>query len=221
MEGLKNIVTEGLVKDVFQSEQSLNVYNFIAKNAKLINSKKENIAKSFGYLQHLSKIEFVLALARIFDKSSLRNKTRCFESALEFITTNHETLKPNIDTGFIKDIIDLGIPQNILQSLEDENYSCFNLMLTQFFKKKVSENSKKIQIIKTWRDKLIAHNEDYNKVVSIKHEEISDLYVLIWNFISIVGIIYLNEHYYLNGRILMREQTNYRTSDIKKLIETI
>lgn len=221
MDNLENIITKGLVKDAFKSEQALNVYNFLAQNSKLINSKEENISKSFGYLQQLSKIEFVISLARIYDKSSLRNKTRCFESAIEFIINKHDSLGPQIDIEENNQLKELSIPDEIIELLDQQDKSCFNLKLGLFYKRKLEINSNKISKLKTWRDKLLAHNEDYDKVVSIAYTDVNDLLDLVWNFISVIGLTYLNQRYSLNGDITIRFQTKFRSFDLKKLFDNI
>ncbi|MCF8369612.1 MAG: hypothetical protein K9G76_11255 [Bacteroidales bacterium] len=221
MKDLIEIIEKGIISDLYKSEQSLLVYNLIARKSKNINSKEDFIKKTFSYIQQISKNESIISLARVLDKHSDRNKTRCLESALNFVTKNHESLIPSRAQNVFEQLNKCGIPENLLKLLEQENSHCFNLKLAIYYQEKIDSLSSKIKKVKIWRDKILAHNEAISKEISVKIIELQDIYNLGWEFVKIIGWLYLNNIYGFNGDHTIKNQSRFRSFDIEKLMNEL
>jgi hypothetical protein len=79
---IKDLISKGLVIDIFQAEEALTLNRFIGKNAGILNNN--NFGNLFGSMQFILSRHFILAVARLYAAPNPRYPIRIIPCVLEF-----------------------------------------------------------------------------------------------------------------------------------------
>ncbi len=109
-EQLEDIISKGIIIDIFQAEEALSLARFIGKNADIIN--KNNFGNFFGSIQFILSQQFILAVTRLYEPPNPRYPIKSIPSALEFIKHNVDNLVIEQKRYLIKKLIDFGFQEN-------------------------------------------------------------------------------------------------------------
>ncbi len=203
VEVLKDIINEGLIKEIYKIEESIFLYNKISENALSINNN--NFGSFFGSTQRHLLDTIFLSISKIYEYN-IHNKVRSIPH-LKKTLQNHcnqiaiqeyRILKRDLLQHFSYD----------LQSDDTNNNIC--LELSEFIKNNNPFKGTIAQAIKNSRDKLIAHSEintSNEDLVGITWEEINILLIFAKNITSIISSAFLSICYIDDNNHC--ESTNY------------
>jgi hypothetical protein len=208
---LEQMVLSGIAADVFIAERAYSMFKMIGDNGGSI--AKSEYREFFKSSQGAFKDQFLLAMARLFDKPSNRNKTRCILGVIDLIVKNSFRL-PNIieknnlflvmkNAGFDEETLSL-----IYQNDRDEEIA---IRIATYYKEilnspTITRLSGKIKEI---RDQRLAHNDlivstsidlsDTLDVVTFK--ELFSLISVAKDFVGIIGwafmsMVFMNDREY-------------------------
>jgi hypothetical protein len=137
-------------------------------------SLEKDEQRLFVYLKQAATLKTVLSLAKLYDKKNKKYPTRCIESLFEELEKS-----------------DFEIQNNYVDQLNWDKFSKSNTLVIKtifngdepnakefipYFKHYIEESMKKeiepFKTLKTWRDKRIAHNENFDETVSISDDQI-------------------------------------------------
>ncbi len=199
-EQLRDIVSNGLVIDVFKAEQAAMLFETIGDASDLIN--KSSFGDLFGTIQGMTVDQLYLATSRMYDKPT-QYELRSLPSLINFLSSESNKLnvvdRPfliswlNEETSIGSDIlVAKGDPEltTILAECIQNNCPAFNL-----------ENPKQLTeimcAVRDVRDKRIAHHEqiDVIKLRTATWSEFELLLDFMKSIISVVGRCYLSTGY--------------------------
>lgn len=201
---LKDIITNGLVSDIFKMERAFYLHKAIGDNADIFNDRANgNFGELFGTVQGAMESEAVLAVARVYDKPGKRHPTRCIRRALDLMEQYSEEL-PDIVEEYNTQIHleGVGASTEVVRSV--------SLGKVQFVKLYVpyireilnsDEILSKVERLKDLRDKRLAHN-DPAAIVGPTWDALKELILRAQQFVGVVGwaffsTVYISDDYYL------------------------
>jgi hypothetical protein len=95
---IEDIITKGLVPDIFKAESAIYAHKCIGQYANEINSSQMHIKSFFANIQNMTLTESVLALSRVFDKPNNRFPNRCILGLINKLSTSAEDAPKIIET---------------------------------------------------------------------------------------------------------------------------
>jgi hypothetical protein len=218
---LDKFILKGIVTDLFKAERALSVVRAIGKHSKSINEHETSIKATLSYFQNVSLNEFVLSLARIYDKPS-RNKTRCLEVLIGELRVDPTSFPKIIETHkTIEHLQYFKMPPNLVTLLKNEENSKFTHSLGDVFYNDFLNLINQRKIIKDWRDKILAHNDQNNKVENIKLNNTETLLEFAWKVITIVGWAYLSTAYGIMGDNSLKRDAQIQAFHLNRTIEKL
>ena len=158
-----NLYLNGLFRDSYEAEMNFAIYKKIKNVWGKLASLEKNEQRLFVYLKQAATLKTVLSLAKLYDKKNKKYPTRCIESLFEELEKS-----------------DFEIQNNYVDQLNWDKFSKSNTLVIKtifngdepnakefipYFKHYIEESMKKeiepFKTLKTWRDKRIAHNENF------------------------------------------------------------
>lgn len=195
MNEIKNIIYEGLAKDIAIAERCLRLNRKINQ---LHKNTSEKIKKDISLILYdLSYTEMVLSLSRIFDTPNKRYPTRCLKKL--HLITRGEKFQDEIKIYKSESILNLkyfGFRDDYINLLNESSDLEFINRSTRFFEsREINEPIVgNILKLKTIRDKLLAHNEAINLDTLIPYELTETLIEYAKNVASFYSITYCGIH---------------------------
>lgn len=190
---LHDIVNDGIAKDVYQAETSLQLFKQILKYSKEI--EKSSFAILFDTLRFILTKEFTLAIAKLYEEEGRCYKIRSIPSALKLLEESANELIIVEKPSLIRKMIRCGFDGNYLNSLGDTRIT--NEIIKYFRNTLQGQKLKAMNALKTARDKVIAHHEliQTNNLPTTNIEEIEQLIAHAERFLGIIGSGYLSIAY--------------------------
>jgi hypothetical protein len=207
---LEEIVLKGIAADVFIAERAYSMFKIIGENGSSIyNSKYQQFFKS---TQAAFKDQFLLAMSRLFDKPSDRNKTRCMLGVIDLIVKNSFRLPTIIErdnlilvmrrANFEEDTLGL-----LYQDGRDEEIA---LRIASHFKEILNSPTilRLIEKLKEIRDKRLAHNDliestqsDLTETIEVvTFKELFSLIDIVKDFVGIIGWAFMSMVFMHDGK---------------------
>lgn len=225
---LLDVISNGIVIDVFSAEEALFLDELIGRYAKKIN--KKTFGAFFGSIQIILGRHLILAVSRIFDKPNRHLPGRSIPSALKILEKHADNLKIERRSGLTKWLRSVNLVQEEQQvdSLADSKLTG---MLIEHFRKtlpkadltKTGGSQKALHtLIRMTRNKLIAHNEaiESKNVPKATYAEIDQLVAYAKQFLAIIGDAYLSTRYELeDGTYRFTSDAKRATSSLKRLLQ--
>jgi hypothetical protein len=180
---LDDIVSEGVVRDVYEAELAKHLATFFGNNIEVLNNEYPYL---FGELQRILTVWIFLAVARVFEEKSSRSPypIRTIPEALKLLEGGNV---------FIKDrsraISALNVNESETKRLALASDSDLLKSVCQYFRTQLDGLSDSIKNVKEKRDKVVAHREaiDELEVARPKWGELEDLIALAKCFYEVVG----------------------------------
>lgn len=195
---LKDIISNGIVNDLFEAEEALLIDKLVGENAQAIN--EATFGRFFNTIQRYLSRSFLLYLARIFEWNSEEHELRSIPTALKTMREHSEDLIIQQKHILIEFMIGAGYEEDI-NTLEDHELT---KLVAKHFREAISEKTSPstydaIKTVKTIRNKHIAHNEviESDNLPRVLYEEIYELIELAKVFVSVIGESYFNVDYIL------------------------
>lgn len=214
MEEIKDYIENGIIKEAFQAQMNLKIWNEIGENVQELSKLNKEKIQLFAYLQHSAQSQMVLRTARIFDKKQ-KYPTRCLDALFKEIE--------KLDLSEIEISNPRGLKEYLITLDCFEKFNPISTSALDFLvpfishcKTELFENIYKndIAMIKMLRDKYIAHNEAIEVTTTFDPDIIKKLTDLAVNISIIIERCLIIDSIYL-----IEESVNHDVYFIKKLIK--
>lgn len=222
MEELEDIISNGIVLDIFEVEQALALESLIGINAAAINEQK--FGSLFGSLQVILAKCFILAVTRLYEKPNPRYPIRSIPEGLKLIEKYAKKFDIKRKSIVIGKLEELGYDAGQLQKMSDVDLT---LKMVKHFSENLPQSliseadmPRALNALKTIRDKAIAHREAI-EVSGLKipsYAKIDQLVDLAKKFVIIVGNGYLGLNYELDGRYLHTSDAKRASRSLRRLL---
>lgn len=212
---LEEIVLHGIAVDIFTAERAYCMFTTIGKESNLIGSN--NYQEFFRSAQAAFRDQFLLAMGRLFDKASDRNKTRCIAGIIELIENNSFRLPAIVErtnlcmvmrnSNFGEESLKMVLNEKKDEEIAIEIVNHFKQLLNSKENLRLSEKLKEI------RDKRLAHNDlkittDSELIDKIDIITFKDLYSLVEiakHFIGVIGWAFMSMVFMHDGEYHLTE----------------
>lgn len=222
MKDLKKFIQGGILTDLIKAERAFSVVQTIGKHSKSLNELETSIKASLSYFQNVSLNEFVLSVARVYDRPSNRNKTRCLEALIIDLKDNPSSFPKIVETHQTQEHLQhFRMPKNLIDLLKNREDTQFTKSLGLVLHSDLLNLTEQRSIIKDWRDKLLSHNDSNNKVENIKFKKTEELLNFAWNTVTIIGWAYLSTVYGVMGDNGLRRDAKMQGFHLNRAIEKI
>lgn len=221
---LDDIISEGVVPDLYHAEEVLCLGELIGREARRIN--EATFGSFFGSLQIVFGRFLILSVARMFETPGPRYPIRSIPAALEVLRENCESLRLEERAHVIRALCRQGVPETEIKRMRDFELTRF---LADFFGRRLSEahpegvdNAQALQALKTLRDKNIAHPEAIRPedLPQATFAQIHGIVALARTFVGAIGLGYLNVVYEDNdGRYCMSTDAERSTVCLTRLLK--
>ncbi len=221
-EELEDIISNGIVLDIFEAEQALALESLIGINAAAINEQK--FGSLFGSLQVILAKCFILAVTRLYEKPNPRYQIRSVSEALKVLEKYAKEFDIKRKSIVIGKLEELGYDGGQLQKMSDVDLT---LKIVQHFSENLPQSliseagmPRALNALKTIRDKAIAHREAI-EVSGLKipsYAKIDQLVDLAKKFIIIVGNGYLGINYEVDSRFFHTSEAKRASRSLRRLL---
>jgi hypothetical protein len=223
-EQLADILRRGLAEDLFFLEEATKLSDFISENAVVINSA--NFGPFFGNFQTMLGRFLVLQAAKLFEDPNKRFSIRSIKAALEILESSSTVIQIQQRPGLIESLTALGCDKSVLSGLKDDQLTLFTV---KFFRERLSkdhqsgkDNAKAIEIVKSARNKMVAHSESIKRETLPKatFSDIQRLIELARTFVATIGFAYFTIAYEDDsGYNLLSADASRSTLCLKRLLQ--
>jgi AbiU2 len=180
---LDDILSEGVVRDVYEAKLAKQLATFFGNNAGMLNSEYPHL---FGNLQRILTVWIFLAVARVFEEKNPRSPhpIRSIPEALKILEGGNVLIKNKS-----RAISALNVAESERNRLALASEADFLTSICQYFRTRLEALSDSIKNIKEKRDKVIAHREaiDELDVARPNWGDLEDLIALAKCFYEVVG----------------------------------
>lgn len=180
---LDDILSEGVVIDVYEAEWASDMANFIKRNRETLN---EGYPGLFMDLERILTVWIFLALARMFEKKKERSPypIRTIPEALKILQESNILIKDKSTA-----INSFEVDDSVKQRLAKLNDSDLLKWIASYFHDELSKICGQIETVNTKRDKIVAHREaiDEMNLKLPQWEEIDTLIKFGKCFYEVVG----------------------------------
>jgi hypothetical protein len=223
IENIKDVLEVGIVSDLFKAQRSYYVHRMIGKHAKEINKAKRHQREVFVLLQNLMFSDMTLALTKLFDTPK-KYPTRCILTLIDQLKELSINAPAIIETIQLIDQVRVHeFPDILIQDVNEKNFTGF----TQHFAWHIESMyyypgfQKKIEELKTVRDKHIAHNEATEIQHKARYKTFEDLIYYCQSVVSIVGMAYFSTIYSLNEKYLLQDDAKRISYQLEHLMKDL
>ncbi|MBN1309444.1 MAG: hypothetical protein JXA18_16110 [Chitinispirillaceae bacterium] len=192
---LHNIFMEGLVVDIFAAERCYSVLQGIGQRSKELNKLGRGFDELFGFLQGTLLDELILSITRLYEQPGQKYKVRSIPAAIEIINRQGSSWKLQQRPLLEKTLIELKVAPTPIRSMTDEELLSFIVnnyikSLPEKSKNHICPLSKSLEMLKSQRDKVIAHPEkiNHNVLPFPTFGEINELVNYAKRFVGVIGL---------------------------------
>ena len=215
IEELTDLITNGIVLEIFEVEQALALDELIGINAKVINEQR--FGSLFRSLQIILGKCFVLDIAKLYERPKRKYHIKSIPVALKLLQDNADELPIKRKPLVFDKLVEFGYDMEQVQVMPDKEIT---LRIVKYFSdnlqpktiiSNINEIHDALDALKKVRNKVIAHREaiESSELKLPTYAKIDQLVNMAKKFVVVVGNSYLGGNYEVNGRYL-------RTSDAKR-----
>ncbi len=197
---LKDIISNGVVIDIFHAEEALKLNDLIGREADKIN--EANFGTFFGSLQIILSRHLILTMNRIFEREGDRYKVRSIPAAIKVLREHADWLTIEQRPVVIAMLYESGFDVEQLANVSDPD---FTRIIANYFAETAPQAgleepeglSEALDSLKTLRDKFVAHPEAVKPgdLPRTTFHKISQLLGFAKFFVSTIGVAYLRKFY--------------------------
>jgi len=223
MNQLSDVVSNGLVPDIFKMERAYDLLIAIGENASDLNSKESgNFGELFGALQIALETEAVLAVSRVYDKPDKRYPTRCIQRALDLLEVHSTEMPEIVDTHNTKLACQFMGEGNPVATALDQGREQFIASLVQYYRELIASDEVNLQLelLKGIRDKRLAHNESASPLMPT-WGALKSLITHAQNFVGILGWAFFGTVYVHEGKYFLSMDAKRPSLALERMIELL
>lgn len=223
-ESIEDTVKNGLLGDIFRFERNLALIRKIVEYASLINdSSNGNFGRAFNSIKSALSTEAVLAATRINDKPNNRYPTRCLRGLLKYLEQFHRELPCLREEYQLLQLLSTRDNTKYLIDCVKNSPNDFSVELKRyvFFELEVTPLVDLSQELKTYRDKVLAHNENAENIVSPHWVSIEELISLAKFVVGVLGWAYFSTAYSVNGEYILTRDAMRSSICLDRLIKRL
>lgn len=219
IEQLKDLITNGIVLEIFEAEQTLALDELIGINAKVINEQR--FGSLFRSLQIILGKCFSLAIARLYERPKPKYHIKSIPMALKLLQDNADELpiKKKRRPFIVGMLAELGYDMEQLQLMSDQEIT---LKITKYFLNHIQskEMQDALKALKKVRDKAIAHSEaiELSELQLPTYAKIGQLVDMAKKFVVVIGNGYLGMNYEANGKYLHTSGAKRASRSLSRLL---
>lgn len=221
---LKDLVSQGLIADIFKMERSYILLKTISTNAQTINTPGAgNFGELFGSIQVALQTDVILAVTRLYDPHSKVYPTRCIRRLLDLIEENTNELPKIREIYNLKNELRLiGMDKNAI-SLVDTDESAFAIGLVRHFRSILEQpmTIDTVKKLKNIRDKSIAHNEQCTQIQGPTWRGLERLIQYAKELADVLGWAYLDTVYMQDGNYILTSDAERPSRALGRLLRQI
>jgi hypothetical protein len=221
---LNDIISDGVVIDIYYAEEALALYELIGRHADRINA--ESYGAFFGSLQMTLLRQLILAVSRIFECERGRYALRSIPAAIKVLREGADELsieQPRALRSF-HPIPDIGAAPAPSPEVTRMVATHFDQTVPKAGLAAPQGPSKTLDTLKTVRDKLIAHPEAVRieDLPKATFKEIVQLLEFAKGFVCMVGFAYLSSGYSDDsGEYFLSGDAERASRCLKRLLERV
>jgi hypothetical protein len=213
---LKDIISEGVVVDIYKADQAISIFDEIGKASEVLN--RDNFGNLFGSIQGYMTDQLILSLTKIYERPNKNYPTRSIPSALKFLEEHSEYIKIKESWFLDGKLSGLGISESQIRCMTENEKT--RVLIKELRKNMPSVDpsnpeklSKPMEALRDARDKKIAHNESISveKLAHTTWEEIYPFLKFAKKAVGIIGISYLDIGYEVNDESYLPSSDAKRT----------
>jgi hypothetical protein len=214
-EELKDIISQGVKGEIFEAEAAIKLYEEIGKRKNDLS--KNNFESLFGFLQNALLSQIILAITKIYECPSNRNKLRSIPVALNLLENYSTILKIEHREQLEQKLTLCGI-EECLRTKSDQE-------ITEIVVKQIQEmlppkdKGGGLDRLKKLRDKRIAHSEAIIELPEIFWREIEEPLEVAKKVVGIIGNHYLNVLYEIDGKYELSYEPEQIRSALCRLLD--
>ena len=224
IEELKDLITNGIIFDIFEAEQAIALEETIGINARAINDQR--FGALFGSLQIILRKCFILAVTRLYEQPKPRYRIRSIPGALNLLHkyANEFSIKKK---SFVLDkLVELGYNLKQFQGMPNREIT---LKIVKHFSENllpkplvsdINEMQDALNALKNARDKAIAHSEAI-EVSGLKlpsYTKIDQLVDTAKKFVVVIGNGYLGMNYEIDNKYLYTSDAKRASRSLRRLL---
>lgn len=205
-EAIEDTVKNGLLVDIFRFERALALKRKIASHSEEINdSSNGNYGLAFRAISSALTTEAILAASRLNDNPSKKYPTRCLRGLLSYLEKYHEDLPDIREELQLLETLSARENTDILIHCVKHSPNGFagELKRYVFFELETSPLLEHGLELRTFRDKVLAHNENSENVISPFWSSIEEIVELAKFVVGVLGWSYLSTAYSVNGEYIL------------------
>lgn len=209
-ERLSRIIHNGLDVDIFLAERSYAMFKEIGLYADRIKEQAMIYGKFFYVTQESFRNQYVLAVARLYDKPNDKFETRCVHGLLNFMQDNASQFPEILEKRNTQIAMQSsGFSQLEISLVSNGTAEQVALMLVEHYRAILGApgNLVILEKLKAFRDKILAHNEYIPEQISTPtYAEINELIRNAKGLVGIVGWASLSMIYVLDGKYHLTDE---------------
>jgi hypothetical protein len=154
------------------------VFQLRAIQPKITEQTPRMLREYFNYMLDNSKRNTILYLSRVYDKPN-DSKTRCLEKLINQLESSKKSKAPQVIADFLWDNFKKQHAKAIKHiGGKDLKSDDFLAKVKCYITATRESNGSPLFLVKTWRDKFIAHNDSDKDDPFLKDEQIEELLVI-------------------------------------------
>ena len=207
MNQLADLVSNGLVPDIFKMERAYDLLIAIGENVSVLNSRESgNFGELFGAFQIALETEAILAVSRVYDKPDTRYPTRCIQRALDLLEQHSKEMPEIVEKHNTKLACQFMGEGNAVLVALDQGREKFIASLVQYYRGLLASNevTAQIELLKNIRDKRLAHNESAEPL-GPTWGSLKSLITHAQNFVGILGWAFFSTVYVHEGKYFLSD----------------
>lgn len=196
---LKNVISNGIVIDIYNAEEAYALEEFIGVNAEAIN--QATFGAFFGSMQLILNRQLILSVARLFENPNKWYPIMSIPAALQIMEKNSDKLPIPQKPDLTRELGKLGLDASKLAKMNDSEVT--NEVVRYFRgitpkpKRSGSLLDEALHATKTIRDKSVAHHEmiAWEALPKPIYSELKELIEFGKHFISVMAFGYTTTAY--------------------------
>lgn len=221
MDKLRRYLEQGLAQEILLADRAYALAHTIGEHATSIKSRARSFDELFGTLQAHAYSQALLSIARLYDRPSDRNPTRCMASMLDLVEQSAQDLPPISDRHtLLEEAKYMGLEDAQAAALDQMDDVGVILGIVSFLRDRLDtpDVTAAVARLHGLRDKSLVHNEDVHRVGGPTWTSLLDLLEIAKHTVGLIGWAYFRTAWTINGRYLVTGDATRPALAVERLL---